>query len=67
MSDITRCYRHSAWIAACSDCTAWHLADVIARRNEASAGPASVVPVRRRRRPARPAVAGRPERLSAAA
>jgi hypothetical protein len=24
----TRCFRHSRWIASCSDCTAWHLARV---------------------------------------
>jgi hypothetical protein len=38
--DATKpCYRHSraTWMAACDDCTAWHLAAVRARRDAASA------------------------------
>jgi hypothetical protein len=36
MTASTRCFRHSAhvWIASCDDCTAWHLASEIARRNQ---------------------------------
>ena len=35
MSATTQCYRHprGTWIASCTDCTAWHLADAVARRD----------------------------------
>jgi hypothetical protein len=35
MGSITPCYRHArrTWIAACADCTAWHLATAVARRD----------------------------------
>jgi hypothetical protein len=41
MTPTTPCYRHPrrVWMAACPDCTAWHMAVALARRNE-------VVPVR---------------------
>jgi hypothetical protein len=36
MTATTPCYRHSrgVWIAACPDCTAWHLEGEVARRDE---------------------------------
>lgn len=34
MTDLTRCYRHKAWIAACPRCTAWHLAMALSRRDD---------------------------------
>jgi hypothetical protein len=35
MRSITPCYRHprGTWIAACAECTAWHMAGAIARRD----------------------------------
>jgi hypothetical protein len=33
----TRCYRHTRWIAACPDCTAWHLAHLPHRATTAAA------------------------------
>ena len=41
MTPTTPCYRHprGTWMVACSDCTAWHMAVALARRD----GP---VPVR---------------------
>jgi hypothetical protein len=38
MTATTPCYRHSrgTWIAACSDCTAWHLAVAVGRRAQIS-------------------------------
>jgi hypothetical protein len=43
MSTSTPCYRHprNVWLASCDDCTAWHLAAAIARRDRASASPES--------------------------
>ena len=34
MPALNPCYRHprKVWMAACADCTAWHLAIEIARR-----------------------------------
>src|SRR4051794_4277978 len=47
--EVRRCYRHErgVWMAYCSDCTAWHLAALVARRDtEPSAiGGASVISV----------------------
>jgi hypothetical protein len=40
----TRCYRHTRWIAACTDCTAWYLARLPHRATAAAAqhtGPAA--------------------------
>jgi hypothetical protein len=36
MTAPTPCYRHprGVWMAACSDCTAWHMAAALARRDE---------------------------------
>jgi hypothetical protein len=36
MTPTTPCYRHPrrVWMAACPDCTAWHMAVALARRNE---------------------------------
>ena len=35
MPSLTRCHRHATnvWMAYCPDCTAWHLALQMARRN----------------------------------
>lgn len=35
MTGPTPCYRHprGVWLAACSDCTAWHLAALLDRRD----------------------------------
>jgi hypothetical protein len=53
MTTTTPCYRHSrqVWLAACPDCTAWHLAAACARRDAAAA----VSPVGRVRPAPRPA------------
>ena len=36
MTATTPCYRHprEIWMAACSDCTAWHMAVALAHRDE---------------------------------
>jgi hypothetical protein len=37
MTSMTPCYRHSRrglWMAACADCTSWHLAEEVARRDK---------------------------------
>jgi hypothetical protein len=36
MTTTTPCYRHprEIWMAACSDCTAWHMAVALAHRDE---------------------------------
>jgi hypothetical protein len=36
MTATTPCYRHRrrTWMLACPDCTAWHLAAALARRDE---------------------------------
>ena len=46
MPSVTPCYRHprTTWIAACADCTTWHLAAVLtpdgrALRDRSTAGP----------------------------
>jgi hypothetical protein len=48
----TLCYRHprEVWIAACTDCTTWHLAAARARRDEVVA----LSPIARVRPTARP-------------
>jgi len=45
MKNRIPCYRHprDVWIAGCADCTAWHLAVVIARRDARADGSATVV------------------------
>ena len=39
MTVTTPCYRHSReiWMVACPDCTAWHMAVALARRDEVGA------------------------------
>ena len=40
MTATTPCYRHSRrgiWMAACADCTSWHLADEVSRRDQVAA------------------------------
>ena len=46
MSAISPCYRHArkGWMAACADCTVWHMAAAIARREEPDRGDLTVVP-----------------------
>jgi hypothetical protein len=63
MTTTTRCYRHprEVWIAACPDCTTWHLAAARAHRDEVAALP----PVARARSTAR-SWAGVPRLLHAA-
>jgi hypothetical protein len=36
MTPTTPCYRHPrrVWMVACPDCTAWHMAVALARRDE---------------------------------
>ncbi|MBB3084382.1 hypothetical protein [Geodermatophilus sabuli] len=29
----SRCHRHARWLAACPDCTSWHLATQLAARS----------------------------------
>jgi hypothetical protein len=43
MTATTPCYRHSrgVWIAACEDCTAWHLALAIGLRAQVVPLPAA--------------------------
>ncbi len=51
MTGPTPCYRHSrgVWLAACPDCTAWHLSRLGVRRSDAGSilphsGPAPTGP-----------------------
>jgi hypothetical protein len=57
MTTTTPCYQHprEVWIAACPDCTTWHLAAARARRDEV----ATASPVAHVRRIGRPEAAGR--------
>jgi hypothetical protein len=52
MTTTTPCYRHprEVWIAACPDCTSWHLAAARAHRHEVGA----LSPITRVRQAARP-------------
>jgi alpha-D-ribose 1-methylphosphonate 5-triphosphate diphosphatase PhnM len=55
MSATTHCcYRHrrGIWLASCDDCTAWHLADAVARRGEMAGAPVAPVLAAPRRAPA---------------
>ena len=47
MTATTPCYRHSrgVWIAACDDCTTWHLAAALARRAQVVSPPTAAAPV----------------------
>jgi hypothetical protein len=48
MTVTTPCYRHAreVWLAACPDCTAWHLAASLGRcTNEVVVAPAAERPV----------------------
>jgi hypothetical protein len=47
MTATTPCYRHSrgTWIAACADCTAWHLAAAVGRRDQVTLLPTPAAPV----------------------
>ncbi len=56
MTATTPCYRHfrRAWMAACPECTAWHLADSLGRHADARA----VLPVERAAGVGRRAAAG---------
>lgn len=47
MTATMPCYRHSrgVWIAACDDCTTWHLAAAVARRAQVLPLPTAAAPV----------------------
>ena len=46
MTATTPCYRHSrgVWIAACDDCTSWHLAVAVGRRAQVVPSPTTTGP-----------------------
>ncbi len=62
MSTPTPCLRHSEhkWLAYCSDCTTWHLARLLAARQNAAGIPTTT-------RPAAPVVVRSDRRLTVAA
>ncbi len=67
MSTPTPCLRHSEhkWLAYCSDCTTWHLARLLAARENAARQNAAGIPTTAR--PAVPVVVRSDRRLTVAA